>query len=100
MINLVTVMGKVTEQGPKVTYGENGQPECRWTLAIEEHGAQAKVFTIYVPCSAFGRAAEAIAEQLEPGALVCIRDGRLRFRKAKLRSGEDVSKLEVSCWQV
>jgi single-stranded DNA-binding protein len=100
MLNHCTLIGKVTDAGPKLTYTDAGQPECRWTLAIEEPGAQGKTFTTYVPCSAFGKAAETITEQLDAGALVCIRDGKLRFRKVKLKGGEDVSKLEVSCWQV
>lgn len=99
MLNHVTLTGKVTDAGPKLTYGETGQPECRWTLAIEEPGAQRKTFTTYVPCSAYGKAVETIAEQLEPGMLVCIRDGRLKFRRTLVK-GEQVNKLEVSCWQV
>jgi single-stranded DNA-binding protein len=100
MLNHCTLIGKVTEQGPKVTYNDAGQPECRWTVAITEAGLQGKPFTTYVPCSAYGKAAETIAEQLEPSALVCIRDGKLKFRKVKLKGGEEISKLEVSCWQV
>jgi single stranded DNA-binding protein len=99
MLNHVTLIGRVTDAGPKLTYAENGQPECRWTVAIEEPGAQGKVFTTYIPCSAWGKAAEIIAEQLDAGALVCIRDGRLKFRRTVV-NGENVSKLEVSCWQV
>jgi single-stranded DNA-binding protein len=99
MLNHVTLICKVTDAGPKLTYSDNGQPECRWTLAIDELGAQGKTFTTYVPCSAYGKAAETIAEQLEPCMLVCIRDGRLRFRRTLVK-GEQVSKLEVSCWQV
>jgi single-stranded DNA-binding protein len=99
MLNHVTLLGKVADQGPKLTYGETGQPECRWTLAIEEPGAQGKLFTTYIPCSAWGKAAETIAEPLEPGQLVCIRDGRLTFRRT-LVQGEQVSQLEVSTWSV
>jgi single-stranded DNA-binding protein len=99
MLNHVTLIGKVTDAGPKLTYSDNGQPECRWTLAIEEPGAQGKMFTTFVPCSAWGKVAGTIAEQLEPGMLVCIRDGRLTFRRTLVK-GEQVSTLEVSCWQV
>jgi len=99
MLNHVVLIGTVTEAGPKLTYGDTGQPECRWTLAIEGPGAQGRVFTTYVPCSAWGKAAETIAESLEAGDLVCIRDGRLKFRSALVK-GEKVNKLEVSCWHV
>jgi single-stranded DNA-binding protein len=99
MINHVLLLGRVTEQGAKLTDNDNGQLECRWTLAIEEAGAQSKMFTTYIPCSAWGKAAETIAEQLEPGMLVCIRDGRLKFRRT-LVNGEQVSTLEVSTWSV
>src|SRR5688500_16974920 len=95
----VTLRGKVTDQGTTLTDAANGQSACRWTLAIEEPGAQGKLFTTYIPCSAWGRTAETIAEQLEPGMLVCIRDGRLKFRRMLVK-GEQVTKLEVSCWQV
>jgi single-stranded DNA-binding protein len=98
-LNHVTLIGTVTDAGPKLTYTDTGAPECRWTLAIAEPGAQGKVFTTYVPCSAFGKAAETIAEHLEAGAMICIRDGRLKFRRTLVK-GENVSKLEVSCWQV
>jgi hypothetical protein len=67
LLNHVTLIGKVTDAGPKLIYSDNGQPECCWTLAIEDAGAQGKVFTTYIPCSAWGKAAETIAEQLEPG---------------------------------
>jgi single-stranded DNA-binding protein len=99
MLNHVTLIGKVTDAGPKLTYSEHAIPEVRWTLAIEERGAGGKTFTTYIPCSAFGKAAERIAEALDAGALVCIRDGKLKFRSALVK-GEKVSKLEVSCWQV
>jgi single-stranded DNA-binding protein len=99
MLNHVTLIGKVTDAGPKLTYSDNGQPECRWTLAIEDAGAQGKVFTTYIPCSARGKPAETLAEQLEPGQLVCIRDGRLTFRRT-LVQGEQVSQLEGSTWSV
>ncbi len=83
-----------------LTCGENGSPECRWTLAIEEPGARSEqMFTTYVPCVAFGKAAETIAKQLDAGTVVCIRDGRLRFRSTLVNGGK-VSTLEVSCWQV
>jgi single-stranded DNA-binding protein len=67
MLNHVTLIGKVTDAGPKLTYSDNGQPECRWVLAIEESGAQGKVYTTYIPCSAWGKAAETIAAQLDTG---------------------------------
>jgi single-stranded DNA-binding protein len=100
MLNHCVLIGKVTDQGPKLTYNDAGQPECRWTLAITEPSAQGKPFTSYIPCSAYGKAAETIAEQLDAGALVCIRDSKLKFRKVKLKGSEEISKLEVSCWQV
>ena len=100
MLNHVTLIGRVTDRGPALTYGEHGSPECRWTLAIKEPGARSEqMFTMYIPCAAFGKAAETIAGQLDAGALVCIRDGRLRVRSTMVK-GEKVNKLEVSCWQV
>ncbi|MGH8072254.1 MAG: single-stranded DNA-binding protein, partial [Candidatus Entotheonellia bacterium] len=92
MLNHVVLIGRVTEHGPKLTYTEPGQPECRWTLAIEEPGAGGKVFTSYIPCAAYGRPAETMAEQLEAGLMVCIRDGKLKFRRVQIK-GESVSKL-------
>jgi hypothetical protein len=47
MLNHVTLIGKATDAGPKLLYSDNGQPECRWTLAIEEPGAQGKMFTTF-----------------------------------------------------
>jgi single-stranded DNA-binding protein len=99
MLNHVVLLGKVTGAGLKLSYNDSGQPECRWTLAIEELGGQGKVFTTFIPCSAWGKAAETVAETIEAGDLVCIRDGRLKFRSTLVK-GERVSKLEVSCWHV
>ncbi|MGH8064807.1 MAG: single-stranded DNA-binding protein [Candidatus Entotheonellia bacterium] len=99
MLNHVTLIGRITDAGPKLSYSETGQPECRWVLAIEERGINGKVYTSYIPCSAYGKAAETIAEQLDAGALVCIRDGKLKFRRTLVK-GESISKLEVSCWQI
>jgi single-stranded DNA-binding protein len=100
VLNLVSLVGKIADPGPKLTYSENGQPECRWTLVVEEPSTQGKPFLTYVPCVSIGKAAEGIAEQLEVGQLICIRDGRLRIRRVKMSGGESVSRLEVFTFQV
>lgn len=75
MLNHVTLIGKVTDAGPKLTYSDNRQPECRWPLAIKEPGAQGRMFTTFASCSAWGKAAETMAEQLEPRHRIGYRGG-------------------------
>jgi single-stranded DNA-binding protein len=98
-INKAIVGDKVTDDGVKLTYGENGTPEARWTLMVEEAGANHS-FTLYVPCSAWGKAAETIAEQLDPGDVIFIPDGKLKFRSWVTKTGEKKTRLEVSTWSV
>jgi single-stranded DNA-binding protein len=101
MVNHVSLLGKVTDAGVKLTYSERGTPECRFTLMLEEPGPEeGKPFRTFIPCHSFGKSAESIAEQLEPGNLVLIPDGKLKMRQWTNQAGAKERRLEVMTWAV
>jgi single-stranded DNA-binding protein len=100
MMNHVSLLGKVTAAGVKLTYSERGTPECRWTLMLEETGPEGQSFKTFIPCHSFGKSAEAIAEQIDPGDWVLISDGKLKVRQWTNQAGEKERRLEVLTWAV
>jgi single-stranded DNA-binding protein len=99
-INKCLIAGKVTDAGVRLTYGENGTPEAYWTLMVDETGANGMTFTTFIPCRAWGKSAETIAEQMDAGDVVFIGDGKLKFRSWTTKSGEKKTRLEVTTWAV
>jgi single-stranded DNA-binding protein len=100
MLNHVALLGKVTDAGCKLTYSERGTPEVRWTLILEETGPEGQTFKTFIPCHSFGKSAEAIAEQIDPGDWVLIADGKLKVRQWTNQAGEKERRLEVLTWAV
>jgi single-stranded DNA-binding protein len=55
-MNSFVGVGKLTRH-PTVRFEETGQQTTTFTLLIEEAGCEGKAFTLYLPCIAWGRAA-------------------------------------------
>jgi hypothetical protein len=53
-INKVLLLGSVTDDGPRLTYTENGTPQCSFTLLIAEPGKDGATFKLFVPVDALG----------------------------------------------
>jgi single-stranded DNA-binding protein len=95
VLNKVMLLGSSPEE-PKLTYTENGAPQCSFTLLIAEKG-QEHTFCLYVPCEVFGDRTEKVTEALGLGDTVLV-DGTLRWRSWVDKTGEKEGKLAVLAW--
>jgi single-stranded DNA-binding protein len=101
-LNSVSLSGRVTDAGVKLTYLPSGHPEATWTLVVEEPSKNGQqVFKLFVPVVVHGARAEALAETLEPGDLVTVQ-GKLGWRAppATKMAPKPTGKLVVLAWQV
>lgn len=96
-LNKVLVVGRVTEQGVKIQWAENGTPETRWTLVVEEPGQAGATFRLFVPCCAYGKTAEAIGEQVNAADGLYL-DGKLKWRSWIDKAGAKQGRLELMVW--
>ena len=97
-MNTCNLVGHVTRP-PIVTFEPaGGTPLCTFTLAIDERSRDGKVYPLYVPCTSYGRSAEACS-LLNAQDLVSVQ-GKLGWHKRKARCGEEHSVLVVSVREV
>jgi single-stranded DNA-binding protein len=97
MLNRVSLVGEVGEYGPRLTYRENGQPECTLTVVIKEPSKDGQtVYRTFVPVVLYGVPAEKSAAELEPGMIIAV-DGKLAWRGTGKKStdGKAEGKLAV-----
>jgi hypothetical protein len=88
-VNTVTLLGQIGRSGIEVRYGHNGHPSASFLMVLEELGSDDKVHPLLVPCTVWGKKAEAAGE-LEAGQLALFQ-GKL-WKKKK---GEGVYELAV-----
>jgi single-stranded DNA-binding protein len=99
-INKVLLIGRVADAGPKLAYSSEAQPQCSFTLLVEEAGKDgATTFKLFVPVDVFGTQAEWVAEHINASDLVCV-DGKLRWKSWLDKQGQKQGKLGVMAWQV
>jgi single-stranded DNA-binding protein len=84
-INHVTLLGRVTAPGPKLTYSPSAKPECRLTLMIAD-GKGDQEFRLFVPVFVYGAGAERTAEDVESGDLIAV-EGRLSWKSTPKKDG-------------
>jgi single-stranded DNA-binding protein len=96
-MNSVVLVGTVTRT-PIVRFEGAGLQVTTLTLALAESGREGKGYTLYVPCQAWGRAAEACS-LLEAETLVAVQ-GKLSWRKQTGKCGTDHSTLIVRIGEV
>jgi len=75
-----TVVGVVSKHGIEVKYSTSGAPCASLTLVVSEADKDGRMHDLFVPVEVWGRRAEAVAEELEPGQL-CLFEGRLGKRR-------------------
>jgi len=92
-MNHVCLIGRLS-RAPRVTFEGEGTQVTTFTLAVQEPSREGKVYTLYCPCTAWGRAAETCS-LLSAEALVAVH-GRLTWRKHKQACGQEHSKLVVA----
>jgi single-stranded DNA-binding protein len=94
-----TVIGVVTSAGPKLTYDPRGNPTCSFWLDCIEVDKTGQTRHSYIPVEIIGKLSESIAESLESG-MECLVEGRLAYRKAMGKNGQEKAGLVVVSWYV
>jgi len=92
-VNSVCLVGKLTRH-PLVRFEGEGSQVTTFTLAITEPSREGKAFTLYVPCVAWGRSAEACGT-LSREDLIAL-SGKLCWRKQTDKQGQEKSSLAVN----
>jgi len=98
-MNTCSLVGHIT-RAPTVKFEGEGTQTCTFTLALAEHsyGPERKAYTLYVPCTSWGRSAQACS-LLNAEDLVAI-TGRLTWHKHKQKCGQEHSALVVKVQEV
>ena len=96
-MNSVALVGTLA-RAPVVRFEGDGIQTCTFTLSVQETSAGGKAWTLFAPCIAYGRSAEA-ASLLAAEDLVSVQ-GKLGWHKRKARCGEEHSVLVVSVREV
>jgi single-stranded DNA-binding protein len=91
MINRVILAGHVSQYGPKLTYTEQGKPQCSFTLVLTKGE-----FRTFIPVLCVGAKAEDVAEMLEGNDLVLL-EGSLSWKAGRTK---DAGKLQVVTFDV
>jgi single-stranded DNA-binding protein len=97
-MNSVCLVGRLT-RNPTVRF-EGDSQTATFTLAVDErsYGPARKAYVLYVPCTSFGRSAEACS-LLSAEDLVAVQ-GRLGWQKRKAQCGQEHSMLVVHVREV
>ena len=93
-MNTLALVGTLT-RSPTTRFEGDGLQMTTLTLAVPEPAKDGRTFTLYVPCVAYGRAADACSV-LEAETLVALQ-GKLSWRKQQGKCGQDHSQLVVRC---
>ena len=93
-MNSVCLVGRVSRH-PQTRF-EGESQTASFTLVVEErsYGSENKQFTLYVPCTSWGKSAE-VCSLLNQGDLISVQ-GRLGWRKQVGKCGTEHSQLCVN----
>jgi single-stranded DNA-binding protein len=94
-VNQCCLVGTLT-RGPVVKYEGDGHQIATFTLAVQEPSREGKPYTLYVPCTSFGRAAEACSLLSAEDQVAIV--GRLTWQKrlGKCKTEHSVLVVRVS----
>ena len=92
-MNHVSLVGRLS-RAPSVKFEGDGQQVTTFTLAITEPSREGKAYVLYVPCTSWGRSAEACS-LLSAQDLVSI-EGKISWHPRKRKCGQEHSELVVS----
>ena len=81
-MNAVNLLGQIARSGVEVRYGPNGNPSASFLMVLEELGSDDKMHPLLVPCTVWGKKAEAAGE-LEAGQLALFQ-GKLWKKRGKM----------------
>src|SRR5712692_10922859 len=91
-VNHVTLTG-VLEREPITRFGDQGTQQVSFTLRLTEIGPAGQLFTLFVPCEAYGQAGE-VAGELSAGETVLV-DGKLKWTSWTDKQGQKRTSLAV-----
>jgi len=91
-MNSICLVGRLTRD-PVVRFEGEGTQVTTFTLAVPEPSRDGKVFQLYTPCQAWGKAAE-VCSLLTAEDLVAVQ-GRLGWQKRHGTCGQEHSMLVV-----
>lgn len=73
-MNKVMLTGRLTKD-PELRYTPSGTPVCRFNLAVSRMSADGEAD--FVPCTAWGKTAENLAQYMRKGGLLAV-EGRIQ----------------------
>ena len=91
-MNTCNLVGHVART-PSTRFEGEGAQITTFTLSIDERSREGKVYPLYVPCTSWGKSAEACS-LLSADDLVIVQ-GRLTWRSHKHKCGQEHSQLCV-----
>lgn len=99
-MNHILIIGRVSKNGPKLTYAASGTPTCSFVVEVDELGKGGEVFITYLPVEISGKYAEAASAEVEPGDEVQL-SGKLKYKSAvDPKTQTKTSKLIISTWGI
>ena len=100
MLNLVQIAGRFTA-APVVRIANSGKSVCNFTIAVERDrkNADGQRETDFIPCVAFGSAAEFIEKYFDKGSQAIVA-GRLQLRDWTDKDGNKRRQAEILCENV
>jgi single-stranded DNA-binding protein len=98
--NVVTLVGRVSQAGPELSYASSGTPVCSLVVEVDEFGPGDKIFTSWLPVRTTGKHAEQTSVDLEPGDIVMV-SGKLKYESSvDKQTQQKTSKLIISSWGI
>jgi single-stranded DNA-binding protein len=79
-MNKCFLTGTVGRDGATLRYSQGGAACASFLLIVRKQSAEGKWFSLLVPIEVWGKKAEALASDLEPGTAVML-DGEISKRK-------------------
>ena len=99
-VNHCLIIGRVSKNGPKLSYSSSGTPVCSLVVEVEEVGRGGETFTTYLPVEVTGKYAEQTATGIEPGDEIQV-SGKLKYKNLiDQKSSQKTSKLIISVWGI
>lgn len=95
-VNQITIVGNVGA-APELNYGQNNQPYCRFSVAVNEqwkNNGEKRERVTWFPVVAFNGLSENCANFLEKGRLVAV-VGRVQTREYEDREGTKHQVMQV-----
>jgi single-strand DNA-binding protein len=96
-VNVCCLVGTLT-RAPTVRYEGDGHAVATFTVAVTEPSREGKPYRLFIPCTSWGRAAEAVSV-LSAEDLVSV-SGKLSWRKRPRTCGQEHSEMIVQVREV